>query len=269
MRPRCCPCSAVVLALAAFLISATGNLTTAEAAPRSRGGQLKISYDNPGRDPMLREIATILRDEKVFEGIAGVVHERLSLPHDLDVVFGLCDEPNAFYDPEERQIVMCYELFALFADVFADPEASEEEVGSNILGAAAFVFLHEVGHALSDILDLPITGKEEDAVDDLATLLLLSEGETGVDAAFSALLHFAAMADQVEEVEELAFWDEHSLDAQRVYGVACLIYGSDPEGYDDMVGEDGLPEERAVRCPAEFEQKARSWDKLLGPYFKE
>ncbi|MEV4899636.1 DUF4344 domain-containing metallopeptidase, partial [Nonomuraea sp. NPDC055795] len=41
------------------------------------------------------------------------------------------------------------------------------------------------------------------------------------------------------------------------------------KGYADWVGEDGLPEERAARCPTEYEKLSNSWSKLLEPHVKE
>lgn len=42
-----------------------------------------------------------------------------------------------------------------------------------------------MGHALVRILDLPITGREEYAVDDLAAITLLGLGNDGIQAAYS------------------------------------------------------------------------------------
>ena len=76
------------------------------------------------------------------------------------------------------------------------------------------------------------------------------------------------MAEEYEtgRSEDLAFWDEHSLNGQRVYSITCLIYGSDPDSFAELVGEDGLPAERAARCPGEYKQKSRAWDRLLAPH---
>lgn len=38
-----------------------------------------------------------------------------------------------------------------------------------------FIFLREVGHAMIDVLDLPIVGQEEDAADQLATVFFSQE----------------------------------------------------------------------------------------------
>lgn len=227
-------------------------------------GVLRINYKNTkNRD--LRPMAQVLKEERVFD-IALPLARQLRLPQDLPVSFEECGEQNAFYSMESRSITMCYELFTQLGEMFADPESTDEEVGEAILGAAFFIFLHEFGHGLVDLLDLPITGKEEDAVDDFATLVLINAGEDA--AAASAISHFGTLADQYESGDstDLAFWDEHSLNAQRVYSIACLLYGSDPEGYAELVGDDGLPADRAARCPEEYRLKSRAWDRLLEPH---
>lgn len=253
------------VALTALLVLALSAPATLEAKPAtSRQGTLKISYQK-ARNENLRELAKVLRDERVFD-IAIPLAQQLRLPQDIPVTFAECGEDNAFYDPETRSITMCYELFAELGRIFADEESTDEEVGQAMLGAAFFIFLHEFGHGLVHLLDLPITGKEEDAVDDLATLILINAHEEA--AAAAAIGHFGELADQYESgsSEDLAFWDEHSLSAQRVFSIACLLFGSNPEAFEEMVGDDGLPEDRAVRCPEEFQQKSRAWDKLLAPH---
>lgn len=76
------------------------------------------------------------------------------------------------------------------------------------------------------------------------------------------------MAALSESYGELAYWDEHSLDAQRLFDVACLVYGSDPEGWSHLVRPDLLPAQRARVCPAEFRQKSLAWDRLLEPHYR-
>jgi hypothetical protein len=48
-----------------------------------------------------------------------------------------------------------------------------EEAQLFILGNTVFTLHHELGHALIDQLDLPVLGREEDAVDHLATIMML------------------------------------------------------------------------------------------------
>ena len=94
-------------------------------------------------------------------------------PTDLESVFAECGELNAFYDPNQRLVIMCYELLD-------DPSTTDEEHVEAVIGAGVFIYLHELGHAFRDLLDLPLTGREEDAVDELATIMLIA-GETDTE----------------------------------------------------------------------------------------
>lgn len=236
--------------------------TAAGPAPAA-AGKAAVAYEQPTAE--LAGLATAIRDSGVFDEVAADVAANIALPRDLPIRFTNCGEPNAFYDPNAGAVTMCYELFALANAFFANPDSSAEENFDNVLGAGVFFLLHEIGHALVHQLDLPITGREEDAVDSLATVILIQGGGEG--DALAAVDHFDSMALLLADSgEELAFWDEHSLNEQRVYDVACLVFGSDPEAYASMVSPDYLPPERARRCEEEYEQKFRAWSQLLGDY---
>ncbi len=90
----------------------------------------------------------------------------------------------------------------------------------------------------------------------LSTNVELAEAEIKLGLAFEA----------EGEVDDTPYWDEHSLNEQRFYNTVCLIYGSDPDAWDDLVGEDDLPEERAEQCPDEYKQISTSWNRLLKPF---
>lgn len=228
-------------------------------------GRFAVTYNEP--PAQFREVVDVVVGAGVVEEATQFVNSALRLPRVVPVIFDSCGVPNAFYDPEARRIVFCYEFLALFDQMFAqDPEFTAEELDEAILGSTLFFLLHEMGHALVHILDLPITGREEDAVDDLAALILI-EADAREDL-ISAAYSFDLLAAHLEASgAELAFWDEHSLSAQRAYALTCMVYGSDPEVFGDLVSPDILPEARAVRCPREFGQKSESWDRLLDPYF--
>lgn len=251
--------------------------TPAPAAPKRPGdrGDFKVVYAAV-KDPDYRELQQIFKDTALFEETVKALNETLALPADVTVALEECGEINAFYDPERRRISMCYELVGAFAEMFlADAETEEEAeaAGVSVAGATLFIFFHEAGHALIDLYDLPITGKEEDAVDQLATLILLEAGEDGENAALDGASSFLTEEEEASEdeagFEELAFWDEHSLDEQRFYNIICWLYGKDPEGYAYLVEDETLPEERAGSCPGEYERMSKAWDTLLEPYVKE
>jgi hypothetical protein len=251
----------------------------APPAPRRSGdrGDFKVAY-SAVKDPDYKELQQIFKDTALFEETVKALNETLSLPSDVTVTLRECGEINAFYEPDSHRISMCYELVGAFTEMFlagAETEEEAEAAGVAVAGATLFIFFHEAGHALIDLYDLPITGKEEDAVDQLATLILLEAGEDGENAALDGASSFIREEEEEEAsedeegLEELAFWDEHSLDEQRFYNIVCWIYGKNPEGFAYLVEDETLPEARAESCPGEYERMSKAWDTLLEPYVKE
>ncbi|WP_299043721.1 DUF4344 domain-containing metallopeptidase [uncultured Tateyamaria sp.] len=137
-------------------------------------------------------------------------------------------------------------------------EEREAFVKANLLG----IFYHELGHALIDILQLPVFGQEEDAAD-VASILLIDgfyEEEAAQALAYDTAFGFLAEADFAGDV---AYWDVHGPDEQRFYNTVCLFYGANPGAREDFAIDLGLPEERADTCPEEFQLALDSW----GPAF--
>jgi len=135
-------------------------------------------------------------------------------------------------------------------------------VASNVIA----ILYHELGHALIDILLLPVFGQEEDAADTLSVLMMDAHFE---DDAASAILSDTAWSflldDEARAAEgvEVAFWDVHGPDLQRLYNTVCLAYGASPETRGDLIEDFDLPEDRAETCEEEFEVAADSWGGAL------
>lgn len=239
----------------------------ATASPAPPTGVFKMRYEE-GKDDASKAFAASLKEMAVFDALAGGITDTVRLPNDLNGVFRNCGEINAFYDPKTREVIMCYELLSMLSDTAARNSNDADSNGQFVLGAAFFFFLHELGHALVDQLDLPITGKEEDAVDEIATLIMLAgdeedSGGQGAQMVAAAAFQFKEMAATRQSMTDLVFWDEHSLDAQRMYGILCMIYGSNPTANAAMVGDQGLPKARAAQCPADYQKRQRAWERLL------
>jgi hypothetical protein len=170
---------------------------------------------------------------------------------------------NAFFNPNDDSITFCWELLALLEEVFAPDGNWTQEVQDQISGAIWFIMMHEVGHALVAVLDLPITGREEDVADQLAVVTLMEAGDKGAQAAYAGTL---AIQPATTAFESYEFADEHSLGPVRMFNVLCWIYGSDPVKYEPIVTDGHLPEERAVRCAAEWDRMSKSWQRILQPH---
>lgn len=230
-------------------------------------GNFHVYYE-PTNDAYFIELETHFTESEYIDLITDALNDSLILPYDVSIFLAECGFENAYYDYEFKEIVICYELIEYFVDLFSDIAESDEELRIQIEDVVYFVLLHELGHALIDVYDLPITGMEEDAVDQLSTIILLSEGQPGLDALASVAGWF--LYEGLLDVfnDELYFWGVHSLDLQRFYNILCLAYGENPNENYHLVESGYLPEERADSCPFEYERVSNSWNILLQPYLK-
>ena len=236
------------------------------------GGNFKIVY-TPTNNPKYAEANESLRQSGSLETIADELNAALAIPEDVTITFKECGEVNAYWQPQTRSINMCYELMEYFAQNFKGNAKSEEELEKMVGDATTFTFFHELGHGLVDILQLPATGKEEDAVDQLSTFVLITTdqregGQTVLNGAQWFWNNFQNTRESGESIEKLNWADEHSMDGARAFNIMCWTYGSDPQRYTGLVNAP-LPEARAVRCPSEYNKLSRAWLNLLKPYLKD
>ena len=200
-----------------------------------------------------------------FHKVLAFINGRLKDPPDIPVRFTTCAIPNALYRPGPDEIVMCYELLDAIAKEAAKDKKITKDPLDFTVDATLFIFLHEMGHALINHYDLPITGLEEDAVDQLAVGILAENDQ--FDALVASALFFKEKRGGGGLFTDKAlFSDVHSLDEQRYYNILCWAYGKDPVTYEGAMTKGGLPEGRAKGCKAEYNQLLKSWSTILEPY---
>ncbi len=224
----------------------------------------RVSYADT-EVPLHQQFVSILKDIQLYEKIATVLNQTVRVPQTIDIQLVDCGTVNAFYDPNTTRIIMCNELMSYFADMFKPRAKDDEELGNAILGATIFAFFHETGHGLIHQLDLPATGKEEDAVDQFATMILISGGDDTIGMALAGAYWFQAQ-QAASTSTDMPFADEHSFDGQRFYNIMCWIYGSDPAKYDSFIDSGNLTAARAPLCEEEYRKMSRSWERLLEPH---
>lgn len=197
-----------------------------------------------------------------------------ALPRRLRYVTSECGEFGAFYHPADAEVVLCYEtLRTLYEYGLEHGKAlglGEDDPLRYVRANVRFIVLHETGHALVHLLDLPVTGRQEDAVDQLAGILMLRfagldetprEVTDNLRLAASWLLSRSTGAYNLD-----AYADEHALGEQRYFNLQCLVYGTDPDGFAGMVEAGDLTAARAATCPRETRRVSRAWVRLLVPH---
>jgi hypothetical protein len=180
-----------------------------------------------------------------------------------------CDgEANAWYDPDDRMITICYE-YVEEAQLFAPKRVTFAGVTSEdaVVGPVIETFLHEAAHALFDVFKVPILGREEDAADQVAAYILVQLGDEAARRTIGgAAYNLATEAKRNRRPGHRALADEHSLPAQRFFNLACIAYGAKPTVFSDIVDKGYLPKERAGWCEDEYKQVAYAVSTLLGPH---
>ncbi|HKQ99152.1 MAG TPA: DUF4344 domain-containing metallopeptidase [Pyrinomonadaceae bacterium] len=237
-------------------------------------GNFTVEYSDV-QNPEYAQLNEQFRQQRMLESIADDLNASIAIPENVAITFKECGQPNAFWNPRDKQIVMCYELMAQMTQDFKEISSTQEELGERVGGALTFAFIHELGHCLIDVLKLPSTGREEDAVDQLSTFVLVGlKGEEGEKMAISGALSWGIQYERLAKSGKTAaeldmLWaDEHSMDGQRFYNILCWVFGHNPNKYMGMVNKP-LPEARAVRCPNEYSRLANAWLSLLKPYLKD
>lgn len=252
----------------------SNEITTAETPPADDSktaekdrGDFIVEHSKV-QNPRYESIDADIKESKTLEKAAYKLNAALNLPNDIYLRTKDCDQINAYYDPNDSSVTMCYELMEHFYKVFKSNGDSDKLASQKMSEAVQFVFLHEIGHALIDTLKLPVTANEEDAADRCSSYINLEElGQEGVNAVLSAAEAFR-IESRGNAPDATSMADEHLLQEQRFYNALCMLYGSDTNKYSDIVDNGFLPKARAVRCPSEYQRTVDSWVKILEPWRK-
>ena len=236
-----------------------------------------------------------IKDTEYFENQVLFLNENFKLPYDIEIAISDCvdesgnDVSNAWWDHELNEIVICYALIVetdLKFTTYYDnvyPEWSEDEFYENVdyslINIIESVFYHEVGHALVHVYDLPITGMEEDAVDQFSFYMSFAypyeddpENLIGQDTTIDIAIDYYLAAEDAKnsgyEYDETDYADTHSLNEQRFSNFACWVYGSNSTYNQYILNENWIPENRIDWCEWEYEQIMYSWEILLHQFLK-
>lgn len=215
-----------------------------------------------------------IQNRRIFDDIIRNLNSSgLVIRQNVSVVLEDCGTANAFWDNQNKRIIMCYELFNVSVDNFKTLGYSEEQSKERAIDNFIFIFYHELGHGLIDMLPLNAVGQEEDTVDEFASVMMYrkySPNRAG-DIILSASEFFL--------FTDSPAWGEHTPGKRRLFNLVCFVFGSDPEKYEKIFVRrlvalnDGVrPNDekigrRARRCYNAFVQKTDQWNRLLLPHY--
>lgn len=131
--------------------------------------------------------------------------------------------------------------------------------------------LHEIGHLFVDLFDLPVLGKEEDAVDTFATLTMLREDTSESYQALVDTVDGWTYSERSTPRRGYSYSDlygMHSLDIQRSFAMACLMVAHNDDHFSWFATRVGLPHDRQDSCEEDLRLSMHGWDSLLAPHLR-
>jgi hypothetical protein len=259
----------------------------AQTPPALQNNMIGIYYQQPF-NAKYRPIYDRLKERKLLEQVAAFLSPiKLRGRLVLELEEGnpsFCSGPNSYYDLAGG-VHLCYSWFDFMETQVAveRPRAPNEPFTSTSLGlmpgftrsevmvgGAASIILHELGHALFQIQNIPLLGREEDGADQIAALIMLQFGPkvalTSIKGAYNAWHHINAerLRRQQGQIGYAQEADDHSIDIQRSFNFLCIAYGKDPATFQELADQ-LLPSARRENCADEYKQAALAFRKTLLP----
>ena len=251
------------LALALALSAATS--ADAKAVKGAQADRVDIEYVAP-KSPEHQPVLELIKEHRTLEKIKQLLSP-LRLPRRLLIKTEGCDGvSNAHYD--DGAVTVCYEyLDDVWKNVPEEPTPAGVAPIDALIGPVMDVFLHEAGHAVFDMLQVPLFGREEDAADQFSVYIMLKMEK---DEARRLIMGTAYQYENDVQSSTVSmplhkFADAHGTPLQRYFNVLCLAYGADKELFADFVAKDVLPKERAESCEDEYAQVKFAFDRLIMP----
>lgn len=233
-------------------------------AQDARTNRIQIEY-LPPKNPEYQSLVDSLKANHGLEKMQEIFSP-FRLPGDLNLRTTECGMANAWY--QRPTVTICYEyLNDIRKSLPAETTSQGITPTDAVLGQLFYVVAHEIGHAMFDMLNVPLWGRAEDAADQFATLMMLQFGKDSArrligGAAFS-YKNYVNNPKVVVPLE--AFSEVHGAPMQRFYNLLCMAYGADRETFGDLVTNGYLPQARARNCRVEFGEANFAFQQTVRP----
>jgi hypothetical protein len=236
--------------------------------------QVLIEYVEP-KNTEHRALFDLLKERRALETVQQIFAP-FRLPTQLMIKTIGCDGlVNAWYDREDSRptVTICYEyLQNILQSLPKDTTPAGITASDASLGQFFWIVTHEVGHAIFDIFDVPILGRQEDAADQFAAYIMLQFGKErarklvgGAAWAFKEYIKDYRQNPKVQ-VQLAGFASNHGQPEERFYDLMCMAYGADSVLFADLTADGWLPPSRAPSCKNEFKTLTHAFQKQIAPH---
>ncbi|MEA2903714.1 MAG: hypothetical protein QOG83_262 [Alphaproteobacteria bacterium] len=256
-----CIVNAVALSFAMVCPALLSTPASAQVPADLTNDQIKVEYVEP-KNSAYRPIYDKLKRRQVLEQLRAFMAP-LALTRALTVKLDQCGRSSSPYQPGGA-VTLCYEYIAEIERLAPKDKTDRGVTRENaVSGAFIQVMLHEMSHAVFDILSLPVWGREEDAADKLAGFIMLQFGKDVAQVTLTGTAHFFEASDRTWTGSD--FSDVRSTESQRFYNYLCIAYGGPhSDAFKEFLNQIGfLKLERSKRCPAEYRDLKWAFDQTI------
>lgn len=258
--------SRVLMATAVTVIGMSATAPMALATPDAQANRIRVEYVPP-TNPEHQKIYEMVKEHRTLEKLQEIFGA-FRLPSDLLLRTVGCDGvSNAWY--QRGRVSICYEYLRDIQKMMpSETTAAGVTPDDAVIGQFFYVTAHEMGHAMFDMLDIPVLGRGEDAADNFATYIMLQFGKDQARRLIAGAAHSYKdfISNPKVTVPLAAFSNSHSPPPVRFYNLVCLAFGADRTLFADVVTNGYLPSERAGVCRKEYGEVAFAFKTLLGPH---
>jgi len=250
---------------------ASGDIEHMDENPR-----IHIEYQIP-KNPAHQRVYDAVVQRHTLEMVRKIFSPFILGDIDLNIRTISCDGvSNAWYQRVDNvpTVSICYEYLEEIWQSM--PEETKEVMGATmkdaVCGQLFFAVAHELGHAMFDIFDVPVFGRQEDAADQFATFIMLQfGGEQALQlidgAAYGYHTYIKDLSAKPQVTLPLAaFSSDHGAPEQRYFNLICTAYGYDERLFISEM--DKIPPSRAKKCKFEYEELKFAFHTVFWPHLE-
>jgi hypothetical protein len=243
-------------------------------AAEERPNRIHVEYVFP-KNPEHQMLYGMIRERRVLETVQQIFSP-FRLPTQATIKTMGCDGlVNAWFNTDNSvpTVHICYELLQMFLDTGPQETTPRGITPQDALVGQFFLWVsHEFGHAVFDMYQIPVLGREEDAADQFAGYIMLQFGKDRAHRLFEGaaygvkglIKNYKRNPNVDYKLTKLS--SVHGLPEQRFYNLMCMAYGADPVTFADVVDDEYLPKRRADNCEYEFQNFRRAWNSEISPH---
>jgi len=228
--------------------------------------RIRIEYEQP-ESAELQPVYWVMMRRRPLQRVREIFSP-VRLPVELTVRMKECGVSNAWY--QRPTITLCYEYIREMQQM-APKETSENGITpvDAVVGQFLFTASHEMGHAVFDLLNVPLFGPPEADADQFAAHTLVTIGKRDATRLIegAAYMYKNYWGNPSVTAPTTAFADVHGPPMQRMYALTCLAYGSDPDLFSYVVEKNYLPQARARGCRREWGEVDYAFQQLIYPFY--